>query len=321
MPEGHRWLKTGMLVHAEGLDGADSEDELLRQVPVPAQLGSSLLAPATAAVPLAAGVLGALGAGVRSQAVLFDAAVAPARRAEAALQLLAEVCRGDPRAECVLLWRREQLRGPEFARLARAELGGLEQGEAAGRTATSLPEDALRRVHVKYVLPASPAGGPPPLVRALALLHNLPFAPAAVAVLGLARLARGGGQVPDTIPGGASATHGPPRCSEPRSAGSRVGGRAPGGARGGAAGGRGRPGRAARRPRRPCAALRRGCGGGPPGGGAAGHAGLLLRGRVARAPGRLGPRLRPGGGAVGVVAGAVQRAGCQLGGPLCRASL
>lgn len=199
---------------SEGFDGTDSEDELLRRVPVPAQLlpVSASLAPAPAAVPLAGCVLGALRDGVRSQAVLFDAAVAPARRAEALLELLAEVCQGDPRAECVLLCEREQLRGPEFAQLARAELGGPDQAAqgGAGRM-TKLPEDALRRVHIKYVPLASSAGGPPPLVRVLALLQNLPFAPAAVAVLGLARLARGGGHVPDTIPGGAAASAaGPP---------------------------------------------------------------------------------------------------------------
>ncbi|CAE8686182.1 unnamed protein product [Polarella glacialis] len=123
-------------------------------------------------------VLAAAGGGGGPQALIFDDSISACQRAEAMLNVLLQFCKHDPEAQCVLLCERRQLHSPDFADFARARQ--LQDDLAAS--------EALQRIHIKYVHPPATAGALPPLVDILAALQNLPFAPTAVAVLGLAHL-------------------------------------------------------------------------------------------------------------------------------------
>eukprot|EP00928_Gymnodinium_smaydae_P083121 TRINITY_DN66380_c0_g1_i1.p1 TRINITY_DN66380_c0_g1~~TRINITY_DN66380_c0_g1_i1.p1 ORF type:complete len:295 (+),score=78.73 TRINITY_DN66380_c0_g1_i1:26-910(+) len=118
--------------------------------------------------------------GLTTQAVLGDATESGA---EILLRSLAELCVRDPEAHCLLLCQRKTLHG------------SLWQTAAAERFAPgSSMEEALRRVHIKYVEPASSGAesrtesGLPPLSTLLVSLQCLDFTPRAIGVLGLQRL-------------------------------------------------------------------------------------------------------------------------------------
>lgn len=113
-----------------------------------------------------------------AQVVLFEGGAGSAAGAEALLEVLAEICRGDPEAHCLLLCERRRLRGGEFRQSVKSV--GVPK----------MPDEAFRRVHVKYVAPPAAVGDVPPVVDLLANMQNLTFQPAAIAVFGLAELTR-----------------------------------------------------------------------------------------------------------------------------------
>lgn len=99
------------------------------------------------------------------------------RSAEALLELLGQLCHDLGReAHCVLICERRRLHGLRFRQSVWSSGG------------PRVPDEALKRVHVKYVLPPAALGDIPPLFELLVGLQNLPFVPAAIAILGLTSL-------------------------------------------------------------------------------------------------------------------------------------
>jgi len=101
------------------------------------------------------------------------------RSAEAVLEVLGQLCHElGPEAHCVLICERRRLHGVRFRQSVWSSGGPL------------APDEAMKRVHIKYVLPPAALGDTPPLVEVLAGLQNLTFAPVAIAILGLTMLTR-----------------------------------------------------------------------------------------------------------------------------------
>lgn len=123
--------------------------------------------------------------GQRAQAVLCaSGSSGQGLSALALLETLAQLCAQDPSAECFLICERRRLHSQEFGELV----------SRRRRPGVPWTDDLWRRLHIKYVQPPSAGGdGPPPLIEVLVGLQNLPFEPAAIAVLGLADLVRGPG--------------------------------------------------------------------------------------------------------------------------------
>merc|ERR1739848_482446 len=92
----------------------------------------------------------------------------PSQRVSSLIGILAEVCRQDASAHCLLLCTRGQLRDPDSFH---------------GHAWTKDPDPALRRVHIKYCSSPTEAQQGPTLVELLAALQNLSFQPTLLAVL------------------------------------------------------------------------------------------------------------------------------------------
>jgi len=129
-------------------------------------------------------IVDALEDGQHRQAVLFEASIPAEQQAVALLDVLLKICVKDSTAQCVLLCSRRQLHSAAFGQRARC----LTASSCLGQQQAQIAEDALRRVHIKYVQQAPASGGLPELVELLSALQNLAFAPAAIAVLGLSQL-------------------------------------------------------------------------------------------------------------------------------------
>jgi len=117
------------------------------------------------------------------------------RSAEALLEVLGRLCHElGPEAHCILICERRRLHGLSFRQSVWSSGG------------PAAPDEAMKRVHIKYALPPATLGDMPPLVEVLLGLQNLTFKPVAIAILGLTALtgAAGTGAVTANISGGPS---------------------------------------------------------------------------------------------------------------------
>jgi len=99
------------------------------------------------------------------------------RSTEALLEVLGHLCQElGSEAHCILICERRRMHGLSFRQSVWSSGG------------PSPSDEAMKRVHIKYVMPPSALGDMPPLVELLVGLQNLTFKPAAVAILGLTSL-------------------------------------------------------------------------------------------------------------------------------------